>query len=105
EPADAVGGRVGRRPAHGVVDVDEMVRGEVRINGDAEQAALDLIDGRDGQGGRGQQRAVLDDADVAALFEDEDAAVGGGTQGGRVRESGGDLRLREPGRQEHAGRP
>src|SRR5262249_50623276 len=86
----------------GVHDVDEVVGGEVRIDGDPDQAALLLGDGRDREGRGAEQRAVLDDADVAALLEDEEAAVGGGGQGRRRGEPGGDRRLREPGRQLHA---
>ena len=76
ESADAIVGRRGRRSADGVRDVDELVGREVRIKSEAEEAAFDLVDGRDGQGRRRQEGAVLDDPDVAALFEDEDPAVG-----------------------------
>src|SRR5439155_20055837 len=52
EAADPV---VGRRAGDGVVEVEEMVGGEIRVEGDAVQAALaGRIDGQ-GQERRGQQ--------------------------------------------------
>ena len=93
EAADAIvnGGRRRR-----VVDVDELVGREVRIEGDAEQAAL--ADGVDGEckKRRRQQRAVLDDAQPAALLGDEEAAVGRELHRGRTRQAARDERFGEP---------
>ena len=92
EAADAVvDGRRRRR----VVDVDEVVRRKVRVEGDAEQAALARgVDG-EGENGVGEQRAVLDHAQAAALLADEQPAVGRELHRGGRGKSRGDCHFRE----------
>ena len=46
---DAIAAALERWPADGVRDVDEVVGREVRVHGDADQAALRLGDGVDGE--------------------------------------------------------
>jgi len=72
EPGDPVvnGWRGGR-----VVQIDEAVEGEHRIEGDADQPSF--ADGTDRQRDKrcGQYGAVLDHADDSALLRDEDPSV------------------------------
>src|SRR5262245_28013500 len=67
EAADAVvyGGRLG-----GVVDVDVVIGGEIRIEGHSEQAALARRVDVERQKRRLEQGTVLDDAQVSGLFAD-----------------------------------
>ena len=59
-----------------VGDIHPAVRGEVRIQREADQAAIAVVvDVRDGVVRRRQQRAVLEDLDRAVLLADEDAPV------------------------------
>ena len=92
EPADAIVNGRGRRR---VVDVDELIGRELRIEGDAEQAAL--ADGADGdrQERRRQQDAVLDDAKAAALLRHEQTPVGRELHGGRTGQAARDERFAE----------
>ena len=80
EPAELVvlAGRPRRRAGIGVgvIQVDEVVRAEVGVEGDAEQPAFALR--VDVQVERGPGRAVAaDELDVPRLFEHEQPAVGG----------------------------
>lgn len=59
------------------------------IEGHANQPALPVIVHRDGNEGPGEQGIVLDDAQGAGLFAEEDAAVGGDVQRGCAREATG----------------
>src|SRR5262245_30126011 len=103
EAANTVVGRIWRWSTNGVADINVMVRGEVRIDSYADQSALDFSDGGDREGRRCQERAVLDDANIAPLFKNEDATIGSRGQGRCRGKSGGDGRLREPSWQCHAG--
>ena len=72
----------------GVGEVDIRGGGPVRVHGDAEQAAVGRVVDLVGEVDKrvGQQLAVLGHAHVAALFGDEDAAVGRhGEAGGPVK--------------------
>ncbi len=88
---------VGRRGR--VVDVHPLVRREVGIKGDAQEPALAGGIHGDGDERRGQQRAVLDDPELAALLRHEDPPVRGEGHGGGIADPGGDPGLREPGGQ------
>ena len=78
----------------GVVEVDVMVGAEVGIEGDAEQPAL--ARGVDIEVERGPGGAVgVDELDVAALFEDEQPAVGREIHRRRRGQAAGHQRLRE----------
>ena len=73
--ADAV---VARGTFGRVVDVDKMIRGKVRVERDAEDAALAVCVNLCGKvyERRREQRVVFDDDDAARLLRDEEATVG-----------------------------
>ena len=74
------------RAVGGVGEVDEVVRREVRMHGETEDAAfVSREDVGEGERGLGQQRAVLIDAHAAGSLADQQAAVG------REGETPGDL--------------
>jgi hypothetical protein len=80
----------------GVVDVDVAVRGERRVECDAEQAALAAGVDRDGQERLREQRAVLDHPETTALLGDEQSPVGSERHRRRRGEAGRDRSLGEP---------
>ena len=100
EAADAV---VRRRAGHRVVDVDERVAGEGRVEGDPDQAPLAGGIHRQREERRGQQRPVLDDAHAPRLLADEDAAVGRDRHRGRAGDAAGDEHLGKAGRKRGGG--
>ena len=63
-----------------IADIDERLTWKIRIKTDADQAALPEAIDRQRYERLGQQLVVLDDAQAADLFADEDAAVGGNRQ-------------------------
>ena len=79
--ADAI---VDGRAGGGVVDVDETVGLEVRVEGDPEQPAFPRGIHRDREERRGEQRPVLDHAQLAALLADEETTVRSELHRGRV---------------------
>ena len=82
----------------GVEDVDVRVGREVGVERDAEQAAVpEVVDVRAqvGEDGRRRVGEVVEDLDQAALLGDEDPAVGGEANGGRVGQAAEDDRLLE----------
>src|SRR5262249_24569784 len=93
EAADAVDRRAA---VGGVVDVDEVVTGEVWVEGDGVQPSLEEgVDG-DAEKGRRQQGAVRrDDAHLSALFGDEQPPVGRELHRGRCVQSTGEGTLGE----------
>ncbi len=102
----------GRRDVVGVVDVEEPVRPIVRIEGHGQQALLRAVGGQrpDVEKRRPEKRAVLDDADRAALRHDENArGVARRVRHlHRLRDAVGDERERDPGiaaEGRHVGRP
>ena len=74
----------------GVVNVDEIVRGEVRIEGDAQQAALAIGINRQRHKGCCQQRAISDNPQLSALLANKDAAVRRKSHGGGIAQTVGD---------------
>ena len=86
----------------GVVQVDEMVRAVIGVEGDAEQAAL--ATGVDVQAEGGLGRAVtVDELDVAPLFEDEEPTVGRKLHRGGAAQPRNDRGFGEAGRQSRQG--
>jgi hypothetical protein len=81
----------------GVVDVDEIVRRERGVEGDAQKAAFARGIHGDGDERRGFERVVADDAQGPALLGDVEAVGGSECHGGGVREAGGDLDFAETG--------
>jgi hypothetical protein len=81
-----------------VADEEAAVGRVLRVKRQAQQAALVVAcverdhERRDVEEGRGEERAVLDDADAPGLFNDEQApgVVGHGLQGDRRDQAGGD---------------
>ncbi len=95
EAADAV---VNRRGSRRVVHVHEAIRREIRIERDAQKAALSArIDG-DGQERGRQQRAILDDTQLPALLAHEQAAIRSERHRGRIRQPGDERLVREAAR-------
>ena len=83
EAADAVVSDGCRR---GVVQIDEAIRRERRVERDTVEAPLAVaVDGQRDHRVR-QQRAVLDLSELTALERDEDAIVGSNRHGCRSRE-------------------
>jgi hypothetical protein len=93
EPAHAV---VPRGRADGVINVNEAVRAEVRIERDAEQAALAHGIDADRDERCRQQDTVLDDAKLTILLADEDPAIRREGHGCRAGDPARDKRLGEP---------
>ena len=67
---------VSRRTRNGVIDVNVVVRGEVRIECNPKQAAFTGRIDRDAQEWCAKQRAVLDHAHLAALEADKEPSIG-----------------------------
>ena len=96
EAADAIVDGRGRRRVIHVYILIALKRG---IERHAKEASLTHVVDRQRHERRGQQRASLDHAEVAALFGDEQPPVRGELHGRRTREPGRDQHLAEPGRQ------
>src|SRR5262249_4714416 len=86
EAADAV---VDAGAGHGVVDVKEVVGAEIGVESHAQQSALAAGIDVDVQEGGGQQRAGLDDSEVAARGGYERPGVGGEGHGSGAAEACG----------------
>ena len=91
-------------PDHGVVGVervDPRLDREIRVQREAEEAAVPEIVGVRPQVGEDRRRSVgevVEDLDDPALFGDEDPAVGRETDGGRLRQAAqGDRLLKAAG--------
>src|SRR5438105_1125458 len=67
EPANSI---VNRRHVRCVIEIDELVRAEVRIEGHAKKPAFAARVDRKGHERSGEERAIFDDAQLAALKAD-----------------------------------
>ena len=69
-----------------VIDVEKIIVREVRIEGDAEQAAFAVLIDVQGEERRRELHTVLDHAQTSALLADEDTAVRRDLHCGRIIE-------------------